>query len=290
MASDVKVTGGDEAGIVLKLRDGQADDLVVEQGESGPVISARKACEVRVPAATPVIIRQARGNLKVSELKDLNAEQVRGNLKLVEVGTAVIAEVYGNLEASEVSALRVVGTIFGQAVLGELQNADLQNVRGNLQVAELGNLRASRIGGNLKAKEVEGTLSVDQVGGNALLKEVAGAVSIEQVAGNLVAQDMTGGASIPKIGGNLVWNGEIGASRTYHFNVRGNATLRLEEDAGAHVTLTAGGKLLSSMALADQEQAGGRLTGTLGGGGAEIVVEARGNVLLGGGSGAGHSD
>jgi hypothetical protein len=287
MASDVKVAGWEESDIVLRLRDGRAEDLIVEQAETGPVISARQACEIKVPTATPVTVRDARSNLRVSELMDLNAEQVRGNLKLSEVDEAVIAEVYGSLKATEMSALRVVGTIFGQAVLKETRSADLQNVRGNLQVAGVGHLRASRIGGNLTAKEIEEGLSVEQVGGNALLKEVAGAVSLEQVAGNLVAKDLTGGASVPKIGGNLVWNGEVGRSRTYHFSVRGNATLRLEEDASAHVTLTAGGKLLSSLVLADQEQVEGRLTGTLGGGGAEIVVEARGNVLLGGGPGAG---
>jgi hypothetical protein len=106
---------------------------------------------------------------------------------------------------------------------------------------------------------------------------------LDQVAGNLVGKNLTGGAQIPKIGGNLTLNGEIGTGCTYHFNARGNAILRLPEDANAHVTLVGRGQVLSSIALADEERGEHRRTGTLGDGGAEIVVEARGNVILGGG-------
>jgi hypothetical protein len=229
-------------------------------------------------------------NLKAKELADLNAEQVRGNLKLSEVSTAVVAEVYGNLKADEMASLRVVGTIHGEAGLDEVATADLQNVRGNLHVKESNRLRVSRISGNLHAKEINGPLDADQVGGNAVLKGIAGAVTLDQVAGNLVAKNLTGGAKISRIGGNLVLNGELGTSCTYHFLADGNAVLRLSEDASAHLTLSARGQILSSLKLADQEWEGNRLTGTLGDGGAEIVVEAKGNVLLGGDHAAAAAD
>jgi hypothetical protein len=283
MASKVTLAGWDETDVRIRLYDGEEKDLQVEQTETGPVVSARVACDVRVPANLPVTIRQAMADLKVLELSELNAEQVRGNLKLSEVGEAVIAEVYGSLKASEMESLQLVGTVFGSATLSEIKAVEMQNVRGNLQVKEAEHLRASRIGGNLQVKEMAGTLHADQVGGNAVLHEIAGALTLDQVAGNLVAKELTGGAKVPKIGGNLVLNGDLGAGCTYHFGARGNATLRLTEDAGAHLTLIAKGKLLTSVVLADYEQSEGKLTGTLGDGGAEVVVEANGNVLLGGG-------
>jgi hypothetical protein len=282
MANDATVTSCSDADILVRLRDGQQEDLAIEQTETGPVLSARVACEVQVPSSLPVTIRQALANLKVKELADLNAEQVRGNLKLSEVRTAVVAEVYGNLKADEMASLRLVGTVYGDAGLSEVAAVDIQNVRGNLQVKKSDRLRVSRISGNLQAREINGPLDADLVGGNALLKGVAGTVTLDQVAGNLVANNLTGGAKVSRIGGNLVLNGELGTGCTYHFLADGNAVLRLSEDASAHLTLSARGQLLSSLKLVDQELEGKRLTGTLGDGGAEIVVEARGNVLLGG--------
>jgi hypothetical protein len=128
-----------------------------------------------------------------------------------------------------------------------------------------------------------GVLNVDQVGGNATLKGISGATTLGQVAGNLAAKNLSGGARVPKVGGNLTLNGEIGAGCTYHFHVRGNAALRLPAETSAHVALSAKGKILSSLALVDQVQDGSTLSGTLGDGGAEIAIQASGNVMLGGG-------
>ncbi len=283
MSADVVMVNWDEADVLIRLPDGGEQDLTVEQTEAGPAVSARLACEIQVPAAAAVTIRQALANLNVKGLAGLNAEQVRGNLKLSGVSEAVIAEVYGNLKAETTSSLRLVGTIYGDAGLDEVPTADLQNVRGNLRVKASDRLRASRIGGNLLARSIGGALDVDQVGGNAQLKDVAGVVTLDQVAGNLVAKDLTGGAKVARIGGNLVFNGELGAGCTYHFKADGNAMLRLAEEANAHLTLDARGQLLSSLALTDQQREGNRLTGTLGDDGAEVAVEARGNILLGGG-------
>lgn len=283
MSDTVTVSGWGESDILFRLRDGEEHDLTIEETAEGPAASARIRCEVQVPATMPVKVRQARGNLVAKGLDDLDGEQVRGNLKLSDVKRAAIAEVHGNLRADAVSSLQQPGTTYGTVTLKDVKSADLQNVRGSLSAKAVGRLRASRISGTLQAKEISGALDAEQVGGNALLKGIDGAVALEQVAGNLVARNLTGGAKVPKIGGNLVLNGALGAGRSYQFSVRGNATLRLEEEASAHVTLRAGGILMSSVALADERREDNTLTGTMGDGGAEMAVEARGNILLGGG-------
>jgi hypothetical protein len=230
-----------------------------------------------------VKVRQARSNLVVKSVEDLTGEQVRGNLKLRDVKQAAIAEVHGHLRASAVSSLRQTGTTYGSATLKEIQSADLQNVRGSLTAKAVGQLRASRIGGTLTAKEIGGPVEAEQVGGNATLKGIEGAVTLEQVAGNLVAKNLAGGARVPKIGGNLVLKSTLGQGRTYQFSARGNAWLRLEEGTSAHMTLSTGGTIHSSVALTDEQRDGNTLTGTMGDGGAEVVVEARGNIILGSG-------
>lgn len=281
MAGNLALNGWDEHDVLVRLRDGEEEHLTVETTGEGPAISAHTSCEVWVPAALPVTVRQAMGNLKVEGLTSLNAEQVRGNLKLDGVDDAVLAEVYGNLRAGSATSLRLVGTTYGDARLSEMQAADLQNVRGHLVAKSSGRVRVTRVGGHLTAKEIGEALDADQVGGNANLKSIQGPVTVDQVAGNLLIKDLAGGAKFPRVGGNLVLSGELGAGRSYHVQCDGNAALRLQEGANVHLSLSAGGRILSSLDLVDQEQEGNRLSGTLGEGGAELAVEAKGNVIVG---------
>jgi hypothetical protein len=284
MASNVAIDVWHEPDVLIQLRDGEEADLEVEATEAGPAVSSRLGCDLQVPATLLIKARQVLGNLRVNGLDQLDAEQVRGNLSLSNVKEAGVAEVYGSLTVDQMSSLSVVGTIFGSAALKGVMVADLQNVRGNLRVKGTDHMRASRIGGNLQAKEIGGPLELDQVGGNATLKDIAGPVTLGQVAGNLAAKGLASGAKAPMIGGNLALNGAIGAGRTYHFQTRGNAALRLPEETNAHLTVSAKGKILSSLTLLDEVREGNTLRGTMGDGGAEIAVEARGNVILGGGS------
>ena len=285
LARNARLEGCDGSEVVIQLPEGQEEDLSVELGEGGPAISAREACEIEVPAGVPVAVRQAQGNLKVSELANLNAEQVRGNLKLSEVQQASVAEVYGNMKASELGTCRVLGTVHGELWLDEVETADVQNVRGNLRAREVGRLRVSRLAGNLIAKEIGGTVEVDQVGGDAVLKEIGGKVTLDQVAGNLVAKHLAAGASVARIGGELLFRGMLGSGCSYQFKAGGNARLRLEEGASAHVSLRAGGHLVSSLSLVGEERGDQTLSGVLGDGGAELAVEVGGNLVIGFGRG-----
>jgi hypothetical protein len=282
LAGNARVRGWDGPDLLVRTEaDPDNSLLAVEKSPEGLAVSVADNCELKVPAGLPLYVRQAQGNLSVEEVASLNAEQVRGNLRLDEVAQVHLAEVYGNLKVEEVADLRVVGTVYGNVSLKEVQVADLQNVRGDLAAKELGQLRASRVGGNLVAKEIAGRLEADRIGGNATLKTVGGTVAIDQVAGNLTARGLAGGAQVPRIGGNLLLNGGLGRGQSYHFQADGNALLRLTAEDGAHITLSARGKILSSLPLAEEERGEGRLSGTLGEGGAEIAVEARGNIVLG---------
>ncbi|MGD8624604.1 MAG: hypothetical protein PVJ34_08715 [Anaerolineae bacterium] len=283
MAGNLALDTWDEFDILIRGKDGGEEALTIEQTDAGLALSCNVSCEITLPGALPVTVRQAHGNLRVDAVADLNAEQVRGNLKMGGVDQAVVAEVHGNLKADTMTSLRLVGTVYGGASLASVEAIDLQNVRGNLQAKASGRLRASRVNGNFSAKEIGGPVSADQVGGNALLKDVQGPLALDQVAGNLVAKQLAGGARVPRIGGNLTLNGELVSGCTYHFKTGGDAVVRIPEGTGVHVTAIARGRIVSSWDLEDQEQVEGRLTGTLAGGGAELAIEAGGNLVLGGG-------
>ncbi len=283
MLGSTSLVGWDEPDVLIRMGDGAEEELTVEMTETGPAVSALRRCEVKAPSTLPVTIQEAQSNLKVTNLADLNVEQVRGSLRLSDVDKAVIAEVYGGLRAQGLSSLRVVGTVYGSARVKAAKTVQFHNVRGGLRIKAAEQLRVSRISGSLRAGEIGGSLEADRVGGNAVLKDIKGAVTINQVAGNLVAKDLKAGARASRIGGNLAFSGGLGTGSTYHFKADGNAALELAEGASAHVTLSAKGHILSTWELTDEEQEGNTLTGVLGDGGAELVVEAKGNAVLGGG-------
>jgi hypothetical protein len=282
MLGNASIAAWDEADALIKLPTGAEADLQVDQADGGPSVSAKVTAEVYMPAAVPARVGEVKGNLSATGVSNLAAQQVRGGLKLSDVGEASLAEVYGGVKARGLQSLSVVGTIFGGAGLRNVGSVELQNVRGNLVAKAVGRLHGSRIGGNLTAKDIEGSLNIDEVGGNAMLKNVGAEVRLGKVAGNLTGKNLTGGAKVPTIGGNLALGGEIGPARSYHFDVRGNAILRLPDEANASLTLTAGGKFTISTELTGEVREGRTLSGTIGDGGAEIAVEARGNVILGG--------
>jgi hypothetical protein len=179
-----------------------------------------------------------------------------------------------------------VGTIYGNAIVKGIQSIELQNIRGNLKAQEAGHVRASRVGGNCQASGIEANLEIEQIGGNALLTDITGMANLARVAGNLIGKHLGGGAKAPRIGGNLVLNGGLGVGRTYHFEADGNASLRLPEGTNAYLNLTAKGRLSTPETLVVQEREGRTLTGSLGEGGAEVLVKAKGNITVGCGTAA----
>jgi hypothetical protein len=281
MAGDVALSGWNESDVLIRLEGDSEENLTIEQTETGPAVSARVACEVHVPGSLPVTAHELLANLQVEGVDDFQAGEVRGSAHLSQVSKAVLAEISGNLKTEAVASLRVTGTVYGNATVRDGATVEMQNVRGNVSGTALDSLNAARISGNLSAKEIGGPLTVERVGGNATLRAMDGGVTLEKVSGNLTLKGLTAGAKVGKIGGNLLMNGEIGTGCTYQFKTGGNALLRLSEEASAHLTLTAKGTIRSSVTLTDSEQQGTTMTGTLGEGGAEIVVEADGNILVG---------
>ncbi len=282
MAGDLKVSGWDEAYVQVELDSDEEKDLVIGESPSGPELSARASCEVWVPAGTPVTVGQARGNVKVREMQaTFKAEQVSGDLKLSNMGEAAIDTVHGNLKASDLSSLRVTDVVAGNASVKQVESVDLRAVHGNLRAKALGLLRVGHVAGQVVVKDVEGPVSAEQVDGSAVLKDVGGMVVLDKVAGNLVARDLLGGVKAGRIDGNLVLGGDLGSGCTYQFRTSGNAALKLAEDANASLMLKAGGRVMSTATLTEEERTENSLSGILGDGGTELSVEADGNVSLG---------
>ena len=282
MDGNVAISGWEDGEVLVRMERGSEEDLRVEDTAEGPALSVMEDCELHVPAGLPVHAVEVRGNLAAKGLAALQVEKARANVQLKEVEGVALVDVFGNLSAKQVASLQAAETVHGNVSLDQVGAVELPQVRGNLNGKALGDLRTARVYGNLHVKQTGGPIISERVGGNVFLKDVGGAVSIDKVGGNFAARNLTAGAKVPKIGGNLALNGEIGAGCTYHFKAGGNGLLRLSEGASAHLTLSAGGAVHAAAELSEVERSQRSLRGTLGDGGAEIVIEASGNVMVSG--------
>jgi hypothetical protein len=282
MASDVRLAGWDNAHVLIRV-DGEQEELsVAEDQAAGEVsVSARTACEIWVPSALPVSVEKTHGNFRARELRAaLALGQVHGDLKLVDVQDVSAEEAFGNLKAEGLASLHLEGAVHGDAKVSDAQAVHLGHVGGNLRARDTRELSVGNVSGDLMARDVDGTLNVGKVGGNAVLSDVTGPVTLERTGGDLLGKDLLGGARVGAVGGNLVLSGALGAGGTYQFKCGGDAVLKLDEDAGAHISLRAGGQVLGSVELGEAERSRQYVRGTLGQGGAELAIDAGGNVVL----------
>lgn len=280
MAGDLRLVGWDETRVLIRV-DGEQEELSVGQDEGEVAVSCQTNCEVWVPGALPVSVGQAHGNLKARELNAaLSLGPVHGDLKLADVQDVAVEEVHGNLKAEALGSLHVQGIVHGDVKVSDAQAVSVTDVGGNLRARGTGQLSAGDVGGDLLARDIDGAVTAGRVGGNGVLSDVSGLATLERTGGDLLGKDLLGGARVERIGGNLVLSGALGAGCTYHLKCGGDAVLKLDESAGAHLALRAGGQVHSSVELAEGERTRRSLSGTLGEGGAEVAVEAGGNVVL----------
>jgi hypothetical protein len=319
--ANLRLTAAEGAELVIRLLEGVESDVQVQTGEETVDITLNANARVEVPAGVPVRVREASGNLHVSELSNpLTVDAVRGSLTLGEVDAAVqVGDSNGNLRASEIGSLQVTGTVYGNLKVGECATVDAADVRGGAKLLHVsqsvrlgtvaGNLRANEIGGAVEASEVKGNVTLGDVGeaariptvggnltahelageldvshvkGNAKLNGMRGAVRVGRIRGNLAARELAGGLDVEAVGGNVVLAGPWVPGHLYRVSANGNAAVKVELDASARFRVKASGHVASSVSLAPDEAAPGWQVGTVGDGEATIEIQARGSLALGG--------
>ena len=82
MRHNAKLASWDQEYVLIRLREGEEQELQIEESEMGPAVSAQQNCDVWVPAGIPVKVRSALGNLAVTGLQDLDIERRKAELQL----------------------------------------------------------------------------------------------------------------------------------------------------------------------------------------------------------------
>jgi hypothetical protein len=269
-AKNLLVQGKDDRGVSVRV-DGESEDLTLEQEGETLILSASEDCEIACPAGSTLTVQTCHGNAKIDCVAGtLALETIHGNLTLKDVGPTEFTRVDGNLYIRDVG-----GVLRGEAVGG---NARVRDVEGACTL--------EKISGNLHARDVDGDLQSGIVGGNAHVADVRGQYVVKKVGGNLTFDEVQGGVTAEQVGGNARVRPPFLPSKAYRISAGGNLDVRIPENASLRLTLCAGGGVRSKIAGLALEEAGGEMTGVLGGGEASLEAKAGGSISLRGGGAA----
>jgi DUF4097 and DUF4098 domain-containing protein YvlB len=165
--------------------------------------------EITVPKSARLVVRSISGDIKVSDVADLEAHTVSGDLNVTNIAS----------------------------------HADLETISGDLSVTNAAaGMRASTVSGDIQARKITGEVSAQSVSGDVVLQDVTSAfVRSETVSGELHFS----GPVDPK--GRYEFHSHSGDVDLDLTGGAGNATLDVETysgdlDTGCAMTLQPGGR------------------------------------------------
>lgn len=171
-------------------------------------------------------------------------------------------------------------------VRGDLRVRDISGsltvgaVSGDGVLRRVGPLTLGETCGDLSLHGATGEVRIREVFGDARLQEVDGLLSVRAVRGDLRAAGLRGGAAVESVGADLRLRPPYIAGAVYRFGVGSTARIVVPADANVRFTLRAGGRVRSSVPGLSLAEAGGVVTGALGDGGAVLEVTAGSHILL----------
>lgn len=264
-AGNLVVQGTEEQQIVLRLRNGDGDDVTLEREGETFTLTTPADCFLTCPLETRLTIHTVAGNLKIKGVAGtLAIDTVRGNSTLRAVGPVDFEQVLGNLDAR-----RIAGDFKVRIVKG---NARIREVEGSLSLGE--------VDGNARIYEVEGSLSLDRVGGNARVHGVEGSFSAGQISGNLVSGGLQGGLTAEQVRGNVRLSPPFVPGVTYRLNTSGNLKARFLPEASVSLALQVHGGVRSHIPGLTLEETDEGTKAILGAGEATLEAQVAGRVTL----------
>ncbi len=174
-----------------------------------------------------------------------------------------LTTVRGNLRVRDFSGPLAVGAVSGDGSL-----------------RQVGSLSLGEIYGDLSLRAVSGEVRLREVFGDARFQEVEGPLSARAIRGDLRAAGLRGGAAVESVGANLRLRPPYVPGAEYRFGVGSTARIVVPTDAGVRFALRTGGRVRSTIPGLSLTEAGGMITGTLGGGEALLEVTAGSHILL----------
>jgi DUF4097 and DUF4098 domain-containing protein YvlB len=259
---EAAISGWDQDTIELTL-DGDADQCVAEQQEGILLISSHAALAINLPKSTAVHIGQVSGDLLVREIDGpISVDTAYGDVSL-RSGTAAVTidQAHGTLAVEQWMGALSIGEAHGDAHL-----------------TRVGSVQLGQIHGFVHARDVAGELQMGVVNGDVRVREVAGPLVLEHSRGYFQGQDLHGGLDAHQVGGDLTLKTAVTPGLSYRARATGQIRARFPADTSARFHLEAKGAISAQLPQIEHHEPG-RVAGQAGGGEAEIVLHADGDLF-----------
>jgi len=177
---------------------------------------------------------------------------------------------------TSVTIKQVSGDLSAQSLEGPLA---IEAVNGDVELRDVGPTSLRQVRGDLEVRGVKGELRVESVNGDAKVRQASGAVTLKSVRGDLAARDLEGGAVVEQVGGDVSLSAALTKGASYRFQAKGDISAKVEAKDGVRLTLEAG-DIHCRLPLQISERSSRRIVGTLGDGGAELTLQAKGDLSV----------
>ena len=242
----------ESAGTVAELR--QEEDTVIISNCTGDLalwVPAIKnfgryiTTDISVTRLSGNVTIEGAGQVALREIGgDVTLKNIAGDATLGQVGAvAELTNIGGNLSAVSMPTLLVRKGVGGDASLSDIARLEVDAVGANVALDRVGTATVNAVGGSLDVAGVETSLRCHAVSGNCRVQESANAeVSIHNVGGSLQMEGALRGHS-SNVGGNLNLRATFPAGSSMQFQVGGNATVELPDNASVALHGIVGGQV-----------------------------------------------
>ena len=178
-------------------------------------------------------------------------------------------------------------TLHIQAVHGDARikridgEVAIDSIHGDLVLNRVGPATLQTVYGDVSARTVDGDLQVGAVHGDFSARQIDGDLSVQTVGRDLGLRDLHGSAEADNVHGDIRLRTALFPGRVYRFKAGGDLVARVTSDSHADLTLRSGrDKPRVKAQLSDQKVSEHEISGRLGDGGAEAVLEAGRDLVL----------
>jgi len=234
---------------------------------------------------TPIIsIVECIGDLRVRSW-DKPTVQIRTDDDLVETqqeGDTIMVKSKGDTRVlAPASAILNIQQANGSARIAHIKGEiHIHNVIGDLVLSHVGNTIVEEANSDLSARVIHGDLTVNSVIGDMSARGVSGRLEVHNISRDLGLRDLEGEASADDVLGDIRLRTGFSPGKTYTFKARGDIIARVPADTSANFTLRSKRVKVRGTELEDELRTDDGVTGRLGDGSAEVVLEAGRDVIL----------
>lgn len=161
-----------------------------------------------------------------------------------------------------------------------------EKVQGGAVLKDVGPTAITLTQGDVRAHSVRGDLRLDTVQGDLAVRGVEGLLSSDTVGGDLRASYLEGGLQAT-VGGDGSLTTDFIPGCEYRLTTGGDATVKFPPQASARVQVSAGGDIRHKVDWVEVREDSGTLSGRVGEGEANVVINAGGDVSFRGKSDSG---